>query len=184
MTTINLTIKQKNIEYCMKNIIRFGENHVELIFNQDWCYVQSIWEFIKGLLGVMIRNFQKVELISLCVVELAENAVKYSAKDKIGIEPIRILLTHDKKNKLLTITTENPADDENIKTLKTEIDRVMQKKEAQLIYLEKIKEVAERSDGKSQLGLIRIVYEGKAKLSMKKINHHVQVVATFSLEVK
>ncbi len=164
----------------MKNQIKYGENHFEIIFQQKWSYVRSIWEFIRGLLSIMLRNHKVVEIIAVAVVELAENAVKYSSNDTT--EPVKISLDVDKENKKVIIETFNIADDEHVEILQSELNRVTQKRDAREIYLEKLREVAVRVDGKSQLGLIRIIYESKAELKMKlEDKNKVFLIATFDL---
>lgn len=151
----------------MENVIRFGTNFIELSFYPSWDYVKSLWDFIKRLLNIMIRDPKVSDMISLACIELAENAVKYTDMNNHQKHRIDFRLKINRNNQSVNITISNFSSKENIEILKTEIKRLseFQKKEqTEALFLAKLAEASEQNTLHSRLGLIRIVHESKGKI--------------------
>jgi hypothetical protein len=168
----------------MKNFIRFGENFIELKFNASWHYVQALWDFIRGLLAIFLRDSSRSDVISTAIIEIVENAVKYSKKDENGFSDINFRLTMDKDTRLIHLEVENPADHEHIKIFQGELDRIMKAEDRQKVYREKLMEAALREDGKSQLGLVRIIVEANADMDTRIEGDNIVVTADFHVPIR
>ncbi len=166
----------------MKNLIKYGRDFIELKFNARWYFVQALWNFIKGLLSIMIRNESRADVISMAIVELVENAIKYSDKEKVKTRGVRFYLRVIKPEDKILVEVENVANSSNIGVLKKEFNRVFNYENSKKVYLEKLKEAALSDDHISQLGLIRIVYEAKARLTINvEDDDTVKAVALFRI---
>lgn len=168
----------------MRNVIRFGESFIELDFNASWRYVQSLWDFIRGLLAIFLRDSSRSDVISTAIIELVENAVKYSKKDETGHSVILFRLNLDKDERLVYVEVENPADGEHMHTFRDELKRINSAEDPKQIYREKMMEAATREDGKSQLGLVRIIVEAGAKMDVEMRGDNVVVSARFSVPMR
>ncbi len=93
--------------------------------------------------------------------ELLENAVKYSANSETYM-----YVTVNHESSKVSVKVSNNASPEAIHSLKNVFDRI-NKGEPLEAYVSQMKEAATRSDGKSQLGLVRIRYEAGAELSLE-----------------
>lgn len=166
----------------MKNVIKFGNDFIELVFNAQWHYVQSLWDFIKGLLSIFLRDNARSDIITMAIIELVENAVKYSKKDEQGLSEVRFRLNMDKERKQIDVVVSNPSDPENVKVLQKELARIKEAKDPKQLFREKMREAALRDDDVSQLGLIRIIAEAGANLDISLQNGFIDVKANFQLQ--
>ena len=168
----------------MENVIKFGNDYIELIFFAKWHYVQSLWDFIKGLLSIFLRENKKSDILSMAIIELVENAVKYSSCPNGELPEIRFKLHMRREEKRIEVEVENPTTKEQIDIFKGELERIQNAEDPQVMFREKLKEAALRDDGKSQLGLVRIIIEAGARLEVVEKENFIVVKANFKLEEK
>lgn len=166
----------------MNNTVKkYYRDTIEMTFNPDWYYVSSIWLFANDILLQLIRDRTRAELISMSISELLENSVKYSQKqfkDPYPVIKIKLAVRKD-KNKIF-LEVENYADPDHIEILKQELKSI-QGAESREVFIQKLREAAIRDDGKSQLGLIRIIYEAKGQVTMTQDGLKVTMKVEFNL---
>jgi hypothetical protein len=164
-----------------KRIVKYFKDTIELKFNPEWHYVSSVWLFTNDILLQLIKDRSKAELISMGVSELLENSVKYSQKQFKDPYPIIRMKLSVRKNKgKIYIEVENYSDPDHIEILKKEIKSI-QSAESKEVFIQKLREAAIRDDGKSQLGLIRIIYEAKGKVTMVQDGLKVTMKVEFNI---
>ncbi len=166
----------------MTNVIKFGYDFIELVFNAQWHYVQALWDFIKALLSIFLRDSIRSDMITMAIIELVENAVKYSRKDESGLSEIRFRLNMDRELKRINVVVSNPSDPDNVKVLYRELERIQEAEDPKIFFREKMREVALRDDDVSQLGLVRIIVEAGANLDITEIDNMISVKADFPLQ--
>ena len=150
--------------------------YVELVFGPRWVYIATVRRFLQNFLGVTIGNNKKADVISMAGSELLENAIKYASE-----EGTKISCHFDEDANTLTLIVQNFSSEDNIKILKQQIDVVNQGSPEEM-YLKKMLEAAERSDGGSQLGFARIRYESNADISVDVQGDLVSVKIVFHLD--
>ena len=107
--------------------------------------------------------------------ELLENAIKYASE-----EGTKISCHFKEVEKTLTLTVENFSSKENIEILRNQID-IVNTGTPEEMYLAKMLEAAERSDGGSQLGFARIRYESNADIVLDVVDDLVTISIIFGL---
>ncbi|UCF81383.1 MAG: hypothetical protein JSV08_02935 [Acidobacteriota bacterium] len=154
---------------------KVGKDHMELSFGPRWTYISCVRGFVAHFFAIGLEDKIHAERISLAVSELLENAVKYSSGPDTTVSA-SILGKHNK----VVARVENQSTAEHIKELQGEIKGICQKNPEEA-YMAKLMEAANRTDGKSQLGLARIRYETGAVLTVSINGDRVHVEATFPL---
>ncbi len=164
-----------------REVVKYHKDTFEITFNPEWYYVSSIWLFSNDLLLQLIKDRTRAELISMSISELLENSVKYSQKQYKNPFPIaRLKVSVRRDQKKIFLEVENYADPDHLAELKEEM-KTIQSAESREVFIEKLKQAAVRDDGKSQLGLIRIIYEAKGKVTMKQDGVRVTMKVEFDI---
>jgi hypothetical protein len=146
---------------------------MELSFGPRWTYISCVRGFVAHFFAIGLEDKIHAERISLAVSELLENAVKYSSGPDTTVSASIL----EKTNKVVA-RVENESTPEHIKELQGEIENICQKAPEEA-YMAKLQEAANRTDGKSQLGLARIRYETGAALTVSINGNRVHMEATF-----
>ncbi|HNZ27015.1 MAG TPA: DUF6272 family protein [Spirochaetota bacterium] len=150
--------------------------YLELVFGPRWVYIATVRKFLQNFLSVTIGDSRKADIISMAASELLENAIKYASE-----EGTKISAHFKEKQKLLLLSVENFTSSENIEALQKQIE-IVNSGTPEEMYLAKMLEAAERSDGGSQLGFARIRYESNAKIDLHVKGDLVVVSITFDLD--
>jgi hypothetical protein len=138
-----------------------GDGYIELKFGPRWKYIAVVRAFIQNFLVIGFPDDARADKIAMAASELLENAVKYA----IG-EETRVKVGLSAKNGDVDISVSNRASPEAIAGLKSMWDTVMAG-DPLTAYVQMMREAATRSDGKSQLGLVRIRYETGGAMELK-----------------
>ncbi|MBN2545805.1 MAG: ATP-binding protein [Spirochaetes bacterium] len=147
--------------------------YIRLSFGPKWKYVACVRGFVQNFLSISISDAQKADKISLAVSELVENAVKYNSREKTSL----LILIIDDNN--ILIESQNYAKEENIKIFVEELEKI-KSKDPKDAYIEKMKEVIDKSGKASQLGLARIRCETNCELKYEITdNELLKIVAIF-----
>ena len=138
------------------------DGYIELAFGPRWKYIAVVRGFVQNFLAVSLADDAKADKIAMAASELLENAVKYANGEETKVS---MTVTPDKA-RAMTISVSNKATPDSIKTVKELFAKVMAGDPLEA-YVAMMREAATRSDGKSQLGLVRIRYETGCKLSLE-----------------
>lgn len=134
--------------------------YIQLHFSPKWRYIATTRNFIQSFLAVSLSNEEKADKLAMAASELLENAVKYSKNQETVLE-----LEVDAETNRIRITASNKGDAESIAAIKSIFEKASTG-DPLTVYVEAMKEAAVRTDGKSQLGLVRIRYETGAELKL------------------
>lgn len=137
-----------------------GDGYIELKFGPRWKYIAVVRGFIQNFLAVGFSDDARADKIAMAASELLENAVKYAAG-----EETRVKVGLSAKTGEVDISVSNRASPEAIAGLKAVWDGAMAGDPLEA-YMHMMREAATRSDGKSQLGLVRIRYETGGVMSL------------------
>ena len=137
-----------------------SKEYIELKFSPQWNYVSAARGFLQNFLAISIGDQTKADRIAMSASELLENAIKYSINSETYM-----YVEVDHKTNSASITVTNDSTRESIDSLKCVYEKVTRGEPLEA-YVTQMKEAATRSDGKSQLGLVRIRYEAGADLSL------------------
>lgn len=137
---------------------------MQLTFDRNWKHITAVRTFLQTMMttSVSLDHGTSPELVAMAVGELLENAVKYSAADEIRVA---FHLVEDPAPRV-TIEVQNPASPEQIETVQGLYHRAMSGDPLET-YMSMMRESATRTDGKSQLGLVRIRYESGGELQLE-----------------
>jgi hypothetical protein len=130
-----------------------GDGYIELKFGPRWKYIAVVRAFIQNFLVIGFPDDARADKIAMAASELLENAVKYACG-----EETRIKVGLSSKNGDVDISVSNKASPQAIAGLQATWSTVMTG-DPQAAYINMMREAATRTDGKSQLGLVRIRYE-------------------------
>ena len=137
-----------------------GDGYIELKFGPRWKYIAVVRGFIQNFLAIGFSDDARADKIAMAASELLENAVKYAAGEetriRVGLSP---------KTGEVDILVSNKASPEAIAGLTAMWSDVMAGDPLEA-YVRRMREAATRSDGKSQLGLVRIRYETGGAMSL------------------
>jgi hypothetical protein len=150
------------------------DGYIELKFGPRWKYIAVVRAFIQNFLAIGFSDDARADKIAMAASELLENAVKYA----IG-EETRIKVGLSAKNGDVEISVSNKANSEAIAGLKAIWDSVMAGDPLEA-YLAMMRAAATRSDGKSQLGLVRIRYETGGTMALQVEGDRVTIKLNYS----
>ena len=150
------------------------KEYIELKFSPHWNYISAARGFLQNFLAISTSDQAKADRIAMSASELLENAVKYSVDCET-----HMYVGVDHSSDTVTVRVTNKSTPEAIESLKENFEKI-NKGEPLEAYVSQMKEAATRSDGKSQLGLVRIRYEAGANLSLD-INENHEVSITIEL---
>lgn len=146
---------------------------LSLTFSRQWRHVPLVRTFIQTfLLANMVDQSRTTpDRVAMAAGELMENAVKYSAQDKIHLT-VEIF---QQARPSLRLSIENKASPENQAEVAAIFRRITEG-DSMETYLAMMKEAALRGDGRSQLGLIRIRHESGCHLRLNTTADAVQFI--------
>lgn len=151
------------------------EGYVEIRFGPRWKYISSARIFIQNFMAIACSDQAKADSIALATSELLENAVKYGAS-----EDTHCIVQAFPESGVIQASVTNLATEQGVRELKAHFEKIMAGDPLEA-YISQMREAATRTDGKSQLGLVRIRYETGADMKLEVTPGH-QV--TFTIVVK
>ena len=157
-----------------------GEEPLETLYKERivvtpiWALVSSVRNRIRDLLS---NKDQEIAVaVSFAASELIENAIKY------GKPEIEIDCSLDYPDIILSVSniTQNRADQEE---LKKHIDTIRVAKDPFDLYVQQLRKMMEQPDSnaRTQVGLYKIVCEGKFTLDYAMTEDHITVIARRNL---
>jgi hypothetical protein len=160
----------------MTVITRSKPGYIEVKFKPEWIYISCIQTFVMAFFAVSCVDPLVAQRIALIISELLENAIKYSS----GRQAMTRIAVEDNGNQVKAQVT-NTAGEENIAELKKTFEDIS-KHPPQEAYLKRLERAATRTDEKSQVGLARVRFEGRADLRLNVEGSNVSVTALYKLD--
>ncbi len=151
---------------------------LQMKFSPDWVFIKYLWEYLRDLFREEIENDLISQGQATSVIELLENAIKYYDKDSSDTK-ISLLIVFNREERVIEVEVENQADDYNIDVLKKEFDEVSKSKPDKF-FIDRLLKPDKAEKHGAQLGLARVIYEGKGKLSLNIKDNVVKVNAIFN----
>ncbi len=159
----------------MTVLTRSKPGYIEVKFKPEWIYVSCIQTFVMAFFAVSCVDPLVAQRIALIISELLENAIKYSSGRQAMT---RIAVEDDGKQVMAKVS--NTANEENIAELKKTFEEIS-KGSPQEAYLKRLERAATRTDGKNQVGLARVRFEGRADLQLDIKGSEVSITALYKL---
>ncbi|MDJ0763941.1 MAG: hypothetical protein QNJ97_13250 [Myxococcota bacterium] len=138
-------------------------------FSSGWCVLKELREKLQSQLSETSEDVS--DAVIMASSELVENAIKYGDSNftyrlKIQDEGIEIEVINNK------------ADGSNIVRLRDHIDKIRKSENPFDLYTERLLELMNNpQNGPTQLGLIRIAYEGRFDLSCREEDKMICITA-------
>jgi hypothetical protein len=171
----------------LNNVIRFGENFIDMEFEPDWSKVKSLWDFLRSMIQLILYDSNKSDLISMAGIELVENAVKYAKNKNIKNKVVGFRLDSKLKDNIVIIKVTNSASSKDINLIKNTIEKLMKENNKRKIYLQKLVESANKDidEETMELSIMRVVVEANADIIIEHLeNDIIGIKATFNVEKK
>ena len=147
--------------------------YVEVQFPPQWTYINCIQTFVLTFFSLNLVTSDAAQRVCTIVTELLENAVKYSSRDRENIS----IMVRKTKDRLSTVVS-NVADEEHVATLHRLFDEINQLQPLEA-YQRRLHIAATRRDGKNQVGLARVRYEGNAEMRLSTEENLVTIAAVY-----
>lgn len=153
---------------------------IDLPGANDWDNVELLRGAVQSCISAMFGRREDSEAVSMVVGELLENAVKYGAwGDDARFFRLRVW-NEDERVHVSVESPASPHDDSDVRRVIDTISWIASFPSAEEAYAAKLLEVAARPRGQrmSQLGLVRIAYEGSCALRADVHDSSLRVTAT------
>lgn len=143
-----------------------GRFVIDLPITEDWNLVEQLRTGVIGCLGAAFPDPDLRELAAMVVSELLENALKYGDWTGTPEGPAGCRLEVQGGPETLAVSVSHPARrGENLERLFRALEAIAAAPSAEEAYLARMRELAERGEGASGLGLLRIAHEAGCALS-------------------
>lgn len=136
------------------------DGYIEIRFGPRWKYISPARVFIQNFIAIALSSQSKADAIAMATSELLENAVKYGAS-----EDTHCIVQAYPESGVIEASVTNQATEQGAREVQALYDKIMTG-DALEAYIAQMREAATRTDGKSQLGLVRIRYETGADIKL------------------
>ncbi len=140
-------------------VYSFRFKKIDEQFDQLWTMKASARESLKDWLVISDIPPRTAEICANACSELIENSIKYTPNGSIAAVSI-----HVRDNEII-VETINPAEQEHIEELNQSLEALHTAPDSREVFVDKLMHPIE---GKSQLGLIKIVVETEGALELVK----------------
>ena len=171
----------------MENVIRFGENFIEMEFQPDWSKVKSLWNLLRSVIQLILYDSNKSDLISMAGIELVENAVKYTMFNKLDDTKVIFRLDSYLLQRKVKLKVTNKALIEDIEEIKNSIERLRVAENRRKLYLNKLMEAskADVEEETMELGIMRVMVEANADVNIESDEDgKISIIAIFNVNRK
>ena len=139
---------------------------IDIPVRNEWANVDLLRNSILNCFSAIFRDVDGCHIIATVAGELLENAIKYGTWT-VQESPFRLRVYG--MGRKVEVSMENPVDpgSEAVKRVFQTLEWIKTFPSAEETYRAKLLEVAsaDRQLGESRLGLVRIAYEGRCRLS-------------------
>jgi hypothetical protein len=140
---------------------------IHMTVRNEWRNVDLLRTSVQNCFAAVFAHVDGCNALAMVTSELLENALKYG--DWQSGHPAKFRFSvHGKQNSIITVRVQNPlpAHDPTARALLTHIAWIDSFESPDAAYRERLTQIA-GSDAKSpsRLGLVRIVFEGRCRLS-------------------
>jgi len=136
------------------------DGYIEIRFGPRWKYISPARVFIQNFIAIALSDQAKADAIAMATSELLENAVKYGAS-----EDTHCIVQAFPDTGVIQASVTNQATEKNAADIRALYNKIMTGDPLEA-YITQMREAATRTDGKSQLGLVRIRYETGADIQL------------------
>lgn len=141
---------------------------IDLPFVESWQLTEEMRTGILACLATVYPQRDFCELVAMVVSELLENAIKYGDWSRASAAPGIYRLTLEGDGDKLEVAVSHPViPGPTLDRLFESIRFIAQAPSAEEAYVERLREVAARSDGVGGLGLVRVAHEAGCRLSAR-----------------
>ena len=139
---------------------------IDLPVRNEWSNIELVRTAILNCFAAVFNDLDSCRTVATVISELLENAIKYGTWT-VQESPFRLRVYG--MGRKVEVSMENPVDpgSESVKRVFETLEWIKTFPSAEEAYRAKLLEVAsaDRQLGESRLGLVRIAYEGRCRLS-------------------
>ncbi len=139
---------------------------IDLPVRKEWKNVDLLRTSVQTCFSAVFQDLNGCDALSMITGELLENAMKYGSWDDTTYTVFRLKI--EGTTETATVTVQNPivVDSDDVKKLFATVEWIASFDQPIEAYRARLREIAGRdgSNTDSQLGLVRVAYEGGASL--------------------
>lgn len=147
---------------------------LSLKISPGWRLISKLRQAILSAKDMVPFGPEFTDATAIAAVELLENAVKH-AEGSTNSDSIEVSLETIEGEMVVTVSS-NSSSEEDLEHLKNTIDKIT-KGDAFGLYVARMKQIQDKPDGYSRLGLYRIAYETGFSLTYKVGKNQLTVIA-------
>ncbi len=137
-----------------------------LSIRPEWAGIEEVRASAVATLTAVYRNPEQAESLGMAVGELVENALKYGDWRNPAARA-ELHLSGDQHRIVIAVAQPSGSAD-HVRNLEEIIARIARAPSAEEAYVERMREVAVRTEGSGGLGLTRIAFESRCLLSVEQ----------------
>ena len=149
---------------------------INYLIQPEWNIIKNIKEAIENDRSIADLGRDFLDATRMVALELTENALKYSDRT----HAVEISVNADTDECVIMVT--NSTNNKEMLGILREILKRIQAENSFELYVERLKQLQERKDGYSRMGLYRIAYEGEFSLEGKFEGDTVTMIAKRSIK--
>lgn len=155
---------------------------LDIPIGPQWSDVELLRTSILNCLTTIFHNHEFSQTVGIVTGELLENAIKYGYWEGSDHTSFKLRVFGDDGRVQVEVSNPVPPNDENAKNALRSIEWISEFPTPREAYHARLREVAENIAGNalSQLGLVRIAYEGNCTLDGSLDNHVLRIRASSS----
>ncbi|MEO1173088.1 MAG: ATP-binding protein [Myxococcota bacterium] len=146
----------------------------------DWERIESVRRAVGPALLATLEDADLADAVAMASAELMENAVKHGGKPR-GVVNLALSVEAE----LITLRVTNPSSERTskVETLIEMVDWIGGFGDPYEAYVQRLARVCEIDDAEGGLGLVRVAYEGRGRLSYEISQERVDVLAHFGTSI-
>jgi hypothetical protein len=152
---------------------------IDVPVRNEWANVSLLVTSVQNCFNAMFSDVDGSQTVAMVTGELLENAIKYGCWTAGG-HYLRLNVGGGAKR--ARVSVENPVEQGAVTELQRTLDWINEFPSAEAAYRARLLALAQTADPDvSKLGLVRVAYEGRCKLTAEAVNGSVRVTAELEL---
>lgn len=154
-----------------------SEARYYLVMPCDWERIEQVRRSVGPCLRTIYGNRAICDAVAMSSAELLENAMKHGAAEQ-GLVHFSLKAAEDG----VTLRVRNPAQGQPAtrEALRAVIEWINSFEDPYQAYVARLTEICEQGGGEGGLGLVRIAYEGRARIQCYISTNGIEVEAIFT----
>ena len=145
---------------------RASSFRLELPIDSSWSSIDVLHRRIASGAAAVLPDLQLCQTIAMIASELVENVVKYSDWSRPGLAAVAVSARATPEGDVIDVEVTNPVEGTaDFEAIRVTLDWIAGFRTPRDAYIARVRRLAEEDESThSQLGLVRVAYEGGCRL--------------------